>query len=378
MLVLDGGDLFWKSRVLPAVRNAQQLEKARLQVAAYSSSGVDVFVPGEGDFSLGSEKVFELVEEVDMPVLAAGLVCGETRWPAHRVFERGGLRVGVVGVTGEAPEGCRVEDPVASVEAAVLAQGEVDVRLVVAHVSNEQVSVIGALDSVDFILDGHARKTWVTPKRVGEAGAFELGAGSRGKRLGVLSLRLENKGVGWALSGTPGEHHRFTHRIVDLDGSVGEHPETQKLVEAAKLRIDAAVSDIPAQPASLAVGAGPFVGSPACLSCHPAQYAQWRTTQHATAMDTLRSVNRSADLDCFACHVTGAAHPQGPQHPSEVGILEHVGCESCHGPGKAHVAEPSAASIHKSVEPSTCQVCHDGEKDGGRFDWATYLPQVSH
>ncbi|MEE2749885.1 MAG: multiheme c-type cytochrome [Myxococcota bacterium] len=378
VLVVDGGDLFWRSRSLPAARKDQQLEKARLQVAAYSSSGIDVFVPGEGDFSLGAETVFELVKEGDMPVLAAGMVCGETRWPGHRVFERGGMKVGVVGVTGKGPKGCRVSDPVKSVEAAVLEQGAVDVRLVVAHVNAKQLAELGGLETVDFVLDGHARKTWMNPKRIGETGAFELGSGSRGKRLGVLSLKLEHNGVGWAPTGTPGDHHRFTHRLVDLDVSVGEHLETHKLVEAAKTRIGEAVVAPPAWVVRTTVEEGPFVGSSACLPCHPTQYAQWRTTRHSTALDTLRGVNRAADLDCYACHVTGADHPQGPAHPAEVGVLEHVGCEACHGPGKAHVAEPSAANIHKSVEVSTCQLCHDGEMDGGRFDWATYGPKVSH
>ncbi len=376
VLVVDGGDLFWKSRVLSKARSAQQLEKARLQAAAYAASGIDVFVPGEGDYSLGGEVALGLIKTSGLPMLSAGLVCGEERWPGQQVFERGGVRLGIIGVSAEAPEGCVVADPVDSVSAAVLEQGPVDARLVVVHGTAEEVKRIGALESVDFVLDGHARKTWVDPRSIGGSGAYELGAGSRGKRLGVLSLQLEKEGAGWSPQGQQTGRHGFAHRVVDLDGSIGEHAETQKLVEEAKALIGAAVA--PEQAVAPSAATGPFVGSSACLSCHPAQYAQWRTTPHATAMDTLRNVNRAADLDCFACHVTGSHHPLGPQHPAQVGVLEDVGCESCHGPGQAHVASPGASTIQRGAEPGTCRACHDGVKDGGRFDWETYLPKVMH
>jgi hypothetical protein len=128
-------------------------------------------------------------------------------------------------------------------------------------------------------------------------------------------------------------------------------------VEAAKPRIAAAAQ----MPRDVELS-GPFVGSSACLGCHPAQFAQWR----------------SMDLDCFACHVTGAQDPRGPGHPSQVGVLRNVGRESCHGPGETHLAAPVAGTIQRRAERSTCEQCHDGEQDEGRFEWETHLPKVQH
>ena len=40
-----------------------------------------------------------------------------------------------------------------------------------------------------------------------------------------------------------------------------------------------------------------------------------KQTDLETRVKTLEAENRTADLDCFTCHATGATHPQGPQHP---------------------------------------------------------------
>jgi hypothetical protein len=372
VVVVDGGDLFWKARVLAPARKAQQLEKARLQTEAYSLVGLDAFVPGEGDFSLGLETFLEVVEAHDLPVLAVGLVCGDTRFEGGRVIERDGVRVGLIGFVGVKPAGCEGDVGVKEVQEAIRQQGPVDVRVVIAHGTAGQVAQIGRLSGVDFLLDGHARRIWVNPKPL-EGGGFELGAGSRGKRLGVLSLEVRPGGSGWGPANERGPHHRFENGIVDLNAKIGEHAATQALVEAAKPRIAAALQP----PRDVALD-GPFVGSSACLGCHPAQFAQWRTTGHSRALGTLEQVGRSMDLDCYACHVTGAQHPQGPAHPAQVGRLRNVGCESCHGPGETHLAAPVAGTIQRKVARSTCEQCHDGQQDEGRFDWETYLPRVQH
>ena len=120
------------------------------------------------------------------------------------------------------------------------------------------------------------------------------------------------------------------------------------------------------------------MGSGACAGCHTEQYAQWQTTPHAHAWQTLVDQKRHMDLDCFTCHVTGAFDPEGPQHPNQVGQLKNVGCESCHGPGRDHVGAPGPGQMVVNPPESTCTQCHDGAQDGGRFDYATYLPKVVH
>ncbi|MEO0606474.1 MAG: multiheme c-type cytochrome, partial [Myxococcota bacterium] len=80
------------------------------------------------------------------------------------------------------------------------------------------------------------------------------------------------------------------------------------------------------------------------------------------------------------CHVTGAHRRGGPSAPKGTGSYRDVQCEACHGPSRAHAERPDDASLRpvRSPDEATCRTCHDGEQDGGRFDLATYLPQVVH
>ncbi|HIF04347.1 MAG TPA: hypothetical protein EYQ80_02750, partial [Candidatus Poseidoniales archaeon] len=142
-------------------------------------------------------------------------------------------------------------------------------------------------------------------------------------------------------------------------------------VEAAKAGIEAAAKALP--PPHEVVNDRAFVGDRMCMSCHSEQHAQWKSTPHAYAWSTLVKAQRSQDLDCYACHVTGAHHPEGPQTPRAATGLENVGCESCHGPGRDHIARPSANNITGAPEPSVCTQCHDGVKDEGRFELDAYL-----
>ena len=189
----------------------------------------------------------------------------------------------------------------------------------------------------------------------------------------MLSLSTAEGSHGWS-DGEEEGTHVYRHELVDLDSEVGEHAETQALVAAAKPKIGEAARGT----GEKAPGNMPYVGSSTCLACHPAQFAQWRTTDHSTAWATLVEIGRERDLDCFACHATGALDPRGPQHPAHLGALKNMGCESCHGPGEDHVANPGAGTMPKNVGRKICIGCHDGVKDEGQFEWESYLPRVVH
>ena len=96
-VVVDGGDLFWKSRVIRDRDLAQRQLKAQTQAKLLAQQGMDAMVPGEGDLALGISEYVALTQ--DMPVLAGNLVCGEQTWPLTRVVRAGGQKVGVIGVT---------------------------------------------------------------------------------------------------------------------------------------------------------------------------------------------------------------------------------------------------------------------------------------
>jgi hypothetical protein len=127
-----------------------------------------------------------------------------------------------------------------------------------------------------------------------------------------------------------------------------------------------------------AFGGAHYVGSDACKTCHKAEYAIWKETDHAKhAFASLVKANkpslREFDPECVVCHTTGFKHPEGwnelPQQQlkalvaAKAGVpairlalkaqndkLASVGCESCHGPGSAHVTIKNKGIIDQRVD----------------------------
>jgi 2',3'-cyclic-nucleotide 2'-phosphodiesterase (5'-nucleotidase family) len=430
-VVVDGGDLFWKSRLIRDRDLAQRQLKAQTQAKLLTQQGMDAMVPGEGDLALGIAEYVALTQ--DMPVLAGNLVCGEQTWPLTRVVKAGGQKVGVIGVTGEIHPDCTLsQDPVDAVKTGVAQLGSgVDVILVIGHVGHSFADNAGAVPRVDFVLEGESGSARRNPIRKDE-GAWQLGSGKRGKTLGVLTLSFVSGATGWmdqasavgiqerldqrsqrleeAIDGLAsadeedrGKYqaridyftqevadaeadlaaskasdgalsHLFLNKLVELETSIGEDPEVLAALEA----LTQAVAELPGQVASTPPRIGPYVGSESCRGCHMEAYAQWSTTPHSKAYLSLEKASKQLDNSCFGCHVTGAFHPEGPHYANEVGHLKNVGCESCHGPGKEHVAGPKAGQMTSEPREASCVQCHDGIQDNGDFDLEAYWPKVVH
>ena len=108
--------------------------------------------------------------------------------------------------------------------------------------------------------------------------------------------------------------------------------------------------------------------------CHEAEHETWTFTSHASAFDTLVKHGVDTDPECVSCHVVGFGQPGGFTAPAETPGLEDVGCESCHGRGGPHL---SPDFVKAGDYSSACLTCHDTKHSLG-FDYATFLPRVSH
>ena len=393
-------------------------------------------VPGEADLALGIDWVAKHVQDRKLPYVAANLTCKGWDIPPGRVVEKDGLRVAFVGVVGMSEAGpCTARSTVPAVQEAFQALGDADLQVLLSHQAlSADASIVRAVPEIDVVVNGHGRKTLSVPEML-EGHAIQLAPGTRGKKVGVAAITLIDGATGFTVVGatekletrlesarerrkltvlraekarTPKAAERANKVVLRLDkqiaqleaeveeaksatmlvtnkvqnrlraltDDVADHPETARMVEAAKEGIEAAAKALP--PAHEVPNARVFVGDRMCMACHGEQHAQWKSTPHAYAWSTLVKAKRSQDLDCYACHVTGAHHPEGPQTPRAATGLENVGCESCHGPGREHIAQPSKRNITASPDPSVCTQCHDGVKDEGRFDLDVYLPKVVH
>lgn len=438
MVSIDAGAAFGPA-VLRAEDAAAARVKAEGVARGLMAGGLDAVALAASDWKLGARVVFDLASAHQLPVLAANLRCdGRVPFPASVVVERGGWRLGIAAVTDGSPEGCEVSDPAASLRDAFAGMAEVDVRIALLPVNANATAQIlsGLAVAPDLVFDAHPARLTEAPDQVG--GALVFGTGGRGQHAGLTRLSWVDGAQGFEAVGTAaalqrrvdrlearlkghkerlegitdpkrrgslpaliarteaelvqarsdleaaGESGATRHQVhttlVALDAAVGEHAATQAIVADVKTRLDALTPTAAgaATASRIAPSGSAYAGAMTCTGCHTEISAQWEGTPHAHAWDTLVKDGRAADPACFSCHSTGAMQPGGPGAPHEVRGLRDVQCEACHGPGRAHVANPSGVRLAREPSMSVCTGCHDGERDGGQFDPATYLPAVRH
>lgn len=440
VLVIDGGLTLSKPErtELLGAELEQRRMKAELIADALGDAGIDALALGYSDWGLGADFVRSLVDEHRLPVLAANLVCdGRRPWPGGKVAEIGGRRIGLVGVTEGPVAGCEVEPAADAIRRAVADLGPVDVVLGLLPYDSDRTlaEVLGPGDlGVPVVLDARGKHAVAGPDRKGASWA--IGAGNRGKSVGVLTLTWRDGAREWGVEGLAeklrkevettsarveavdarlakgGEDevatqrlrtqreayarqlaqartrldalsgaalHELATREIQLSASVPDHPETEAKVVATKRRVTTAGGADPDRfVARIAPPGSPFAGGEACVACHREEHAQWSTTGHARAWQALVTEDRALDADCWSCHVTGAGAAGGPAAPADAGGFRDVQCEACHGPARDHVAAPAEVVPVRDPAPAVCTSCHDGKQDGGRFDPATYRPKVVH
>ncbi len=436
-LVVDAGDFAWKTARLSTERLAQQRRKAELQLRSFALSGIDGVTPGDSDLALGPRWLAATAGKHGVPMLSANLSCGDqASFAAGRRVEIGETTVGLVGVMGtdaELSAPCTAAAPIPAVKRALDELGDVDLRIVLSHqTADADEALARELPEIDLIVSGGAQASFSDPRPL-PGQAFQLASGTRGKKLGIARLTVTQGAVGFDTASATeemekklkryrgriaraekkssderekirqqaereiryytgqiaeleaelakadtrqdGPHHALENELRGLGTDVADHAETADLVSAAKDDIAALEHELAKQVTTISADS-PFLGSARCAGCHPTQTAQWRTTAHAHAWQTLVDDKRQLDLDCYSCHVTGAFHPQGVTHPTAAGELKNVGCEACHGPAKGHPSQ--AGVVTKSPDAAVCTQCHDGDRDEGRFSFDDYIMRVRH
>jgi len=117
-----------------------------------------------------------------------------------------------------------------------------------------------------------------------------------------------------------------------------------------------------------------YSGNEFCVDCHQDEARTWEFTKHAGAFDSLVKHGDDHDPECVSCHVVGNGEPGGFLLNTGTTYLEDVGCESCHGPGGGHIDDDF---VEDDEFEDICKTCHNTKHSLG-FDYATFLPQISH
>jgi sulfur-oxidizing protein SoxB len=198
------------------------------------SLGIDAMTPGNWEFGFGPEVLWKRVEECAFPVLACNVENAADRsspLPASHVFDRAGVRVGVIGltspiVTEKMPRafglGLRFSDALDRLpeQVADLREKEkADLVVLLSHMGLAQdLQLASEVQGIDVVLSGHTHDRLHDPIVVGKT--ILIQSGFSGSFLGRLDLEIEGK----AITG-------YRHKLIPVEETIDPNPAMSDLVD---------------------------------------------------------------------------------------------------------------------------------------------------
>ncbi len=232
VLRLDAGDV-WERGALSKRYHGQP------DVLALNAMQYDAAALGNNEFRQGVPSLLEQMRLATFPFLSANVTVKATGKPLAResvLFRRGGLRIGVIGVTTPrittypGLESLAVEDPINAVRrVARRLRPQVDLLIALTHVGFLMDRVMAEqVPELDAIVggDSHTRldRPYVVKPVAAPGKAIPIvQAGEYGVRVGRLDLWVE-KGR------RPGPVVRFEGRLVPVTAALPEDPAVLKLL----------------------------------------------------------------------------------------------------------------------------------------------------
>ncbi|MGF1595105.1 MAG: thiosulfohydrolase SoxB [Kiloniellaceae bacterium] len=228
-LFLDGGDTWQGSYTANATAGADMVE-------IMHALGVDAMT-AHWEFTYGTDRVNEIVESLEFPLLAGNIYDAEWNEPAftpYEIFERGGVRIAVIGqafpytpianprwMIPNWSFGIREEEVVKNV-AAARAEGAELVVLLSHNGFDVDRKLAGRVEGIDVILTGHTHDALPEPVMVG--GTMLIASGSNGKFVSRLDLDV----AGGAVKG-------YRYRLIPVFSDViAPDPEVAALIDGLR------------------------------------------------------------------------------------------------------------------------------------------------
>ena len=187
------------------------------------------------DFFYGTKRMEELAAKVNHPLLACNCYCernNKTLFPPTAVFDRGGIKVGVIGLGAviideafppKVSQGVRFT--LGQVELRfhvdrLREQEQADLIVVLSHLGFPQDCQLAAeTDGIDIFLSGHTHNRVQEPLLIN--GATLIQSGCHGSFVGRLDIELHD-----------GHVTGVDHSLVTMDDAIEPDPEVQREVDA--------------------------------------------------------------------------------------------------------------------------------------------------
>ena len=360
----------------------EYMEVAAFQAQELARSGADAVGIGPRELRYGLGFLRAVVAQSHLPVVSANLLDRVTHrlvLPAYRIVKAGGVTVGVFSLLSEhadlgpSRDSLVVAEPLSAARAAIVemqAKGATVIVLLANMGKVDAEDLVATVDGVDALIAGF-NVPLLQRGRMVKRTVTEFG-GEQGHYVGVTHLVLgpdqhvaSGESSTYILGPEVPERPEVLARVKAFEDAFNDHQRVrQKERTAAAMAASGEQDESPSH----------YVGAEVCGRCHAREYAQWRSTPHAHALQTLASQKKDATPECLACHAAGYGKPGGYASADDAAKMGGVQCESCHGIGTDHNAMPAA---HATVGEAVCRGCHT-ENDSPGFKFEVYRPHVLH
>ena len=377
---MDNGGFF------PDEADSLYRDKAWFLMDSMVLLGTDAAGMSEKELKYGRGWLLAQLKRTRLPMVCANVWDKQTKKtlvPPYVIVKKGTVNVGIFGLTsdkvdlGPARDSLTLEDPAVAAKRVVdemRKKGATVVVLLSELGKVESEDLVTGVDGIDVVIAG--RNVPVLQKGRMIKNTVACYGGEQGQNMGRTIVTLD---AGKKMQ--TGENDVFV-----LGPEVGEKPEILNLVKSFndawndKMRKLEKEREITAKLQTGGEGQAAkqsvdhYVGAEVCQRCHAPEYAQWLTTGHAKAWQTLVDAKKEATPECVKCHVLGYKQSGGFQTGDDAPKLANVQCEMCHGMGTAHEAMPAQP---QKITEATCITCHT-VSNSPPFTFAVYQPHILH
>jgi S-sulfosulfanyl-L-cysteine sulfohydrolase len=262
VLLLDGGDTWQGSYTALQSKGADM-------VRLINTLKPDAMT-AHWEFTYGAKRVEELIGQLGFPFLAGNVkeaTWGDPVFKPSAIFERGGLRVGVIGqafpYTPIANPRYLIPDWSFGIEEEKLAENvaklrtdKVDLVVLLSHNGFDVDRKLATrVTGIDVILTGHTHDALPAPVKVGDT--LLIAAGSHGKFLARLDLEISNRRI-----------VDYAFRLIPvLSDVIAPDPDMAALIREVRLPHDAKLGKVLGRTESLLYRRGNFNGTFDDLIC---------------------------------------------------------------------------------------------------------------
>jgi hypothetical protein len=433
LMLVDAGDAVATIGDAPEldVGSAAGLDlRAHTVLTAFKRMGIEAMVPGERELAMGADALRSLLADTKVTMVAANL--RESSAPAehkplfqstHLVEEGGGRQVGIFGVvdlsTGAIEQlrhaGFGFEDAVSAARSAAADLRAHGANFLVALIHSdggpgrvrkilEGAGLASGPTAVDVVVVGHddglaaagaggatassttsvtsstsSTPSSSTPRPIERPAIVQ--AGALGDTVGRIDATWPRPDGGALASASA----RLENRVVPITTALPEQLGvaligrilTTHIVDNGHLANESGFPTA-ANANSEAFENWDYGSSAGCAFCHQHQDMQWRGTDHAHALETLKTGGHDRQPECLGCHLTGFLAPGGTRNlKTAYTFFADVGCEACHGPSVTHMRAPNSHhGTSRKVAGTVCLGCHTPDQSRGTFDLGEAMKQI--